>query len=249
MTIRDPRWAALAAFACGCLTPLAPATAQRPTPADRVQVDNPAEEADVTVPQLSLPSRKLLDQARPSASARPPAQLTRRTESRERAAQLTSERGSAPPSQLSRGGTAEQPAPLSRPNEGRTGVVAAVGGHDRCDAAARTAASPDCARVIETRSAEFARPNPLTLSPEQRLLVDQRLREQSLASRIPGTRSSDADAIDPDSAQGQVVAALALDRPGADGKDAAMNTEPGLPAAAAAVVEAILGNAGVQPPK
>src|SRR3546814_10365041 len=69
-----------------------------------------------------------------------------------------------------------------RPSDGRTGAVTPVTGEDRCDAAKQDkdkARQEACAKVIETRAAEFTRPDPTILSPEQRLLVDQRLRERS----------------------------------------------------------------------
>ncbi len=71
---------------------------------------------------------------------------------------------------------AQPPHPLSRPEEGRTAAVARVEGKDRCDPAnAQDKKSIECRHVIETRSAEFARPGPTELSPEQKLLIVQQL--------------------------------------------------------------------------
>ena len=225
---------------------LAPAAqAQRDTSVDQAQLA--PEDAALAVPQLSEPGRQIL--APPPPTATPlPSQLTERAQSRERATQLTAERRSAPaPAQLSRTGTAEQPTPLSRPSEGRTAAVTPVTGRDRCDPARGPAPPRGCDRVIETRAAEFARPNPLTLSPEQRLLVDQRLRDATATSRSPVVRPADAAAADPDSPESQAVAALVRGQTRPDDAKSPTDAVPAeLPAAAAAVIEAILGNAGVQ---
>ena len=113
-----------------------------------------------------------------------------------------------PVTQLYRGGRTAQPsAPLSSPAQGRTGAVEAVEGRDRCDPGAADRETPGrCAQVIETRSAEFAKPSPTALSPEQKLLVDGRIRGEPVAAdRRIATRS---DADDPD--YQRIAAAAAL---------------------------------------
>ena len=53
-----------------------------------------------------------------------------------------------------------------------------------------------CANIIENRSSEFARPDPNALSPEQRLLLEQEVREGALnaekgARRLAATGQAD----------------------------------------------------------
>lgn len=65
-----------------------------------------------------------------------------------------------------------------------TSVRKRVGGSDRCEGRQTNAAvARACARAIETRSGEFAATDAPVLSPEQRLLVDQRGREPSTSLR------------------------------------------------------------------
>ena len=70
--------------------------------------------------------------------------------------------------------TAEAPEALSERAEGHQTKVMEVEGRDQCD-------DPDlsdelreyCAHVIETRAEEFVRPDPLTLTEEQKLSTEQ----------------------------------------------------------------------------
>lgn len=70
--------------------------------------------------------------------------------------------------------TAEGPAALSSPAQGRNPRVERLEGDDRCDPRNATnltaAEAARCAQVIERRSAEFTRPEPREPSPEERLL-------------------------------------------------------------------------------
>jgi hypothetical protein len=94
---------------------------------------------------------------------------------------------------------AQPPHPRSTPEEGRTAAVARVEGKDRCDPASpKDKKSAECKHVIETRSAEFAKPSPSELSPEQKLLIDQQLlaREGDLSSatrRLANSGDTDND--------------------------------------------------------
>lgn len=63
----------------------------------------------------------------------------------------------------------------------RTVDVSALGGVDRCDQA-DAALDPACALIIEQRADDFARKDKNTLSPEQRLLVEQRARRSGSAA-------------------------------------------------------------------
>lgn len=175
------------------------------------------------------------------------AQLGSRTQSRGRNEQLTTERrGGRAPEQLNRGGPTAQPSePLSRPRDGRTGAVTRVVGNDLCNRPqADPALARACARAIETRAAEFAGPDPAALSPEQRLLAEQRVPTSPTSFRNAARRL--AGEGDTDTMAGQGVASLVLgtdrdvSRPfGAPG--------PALSAEAQALIEVIVGT--IAPPR
>jgi len=193
------------------------------------------------VPQISSGSKQL------DAPVRSEPRTTRA------APQLTRERGTArsPGQQLYTGGRTAQPSdPLSRPSEGRTGAIARVEGKDRCDpaheeAAGRTAA---CAQVIETRSAEFIPPAPTVLSPEQRLLVDQRLREGPTSARAAAKRLAQSGE-DAESMQSQSVASVVLRTPPGDpGHKRPGDPTEGLSQETIAVINAIVGSGNPAPP-
>lgn len=162
------------------------------------------------------------------------------------AAQVTTERRAAPrTNQLSTGGTAEPSAALSRPADGRGIATVRVEGSDRCDPSASNAGVAICARPIETRSRDYARPDPLVLSPEQRLLVDQRLRAGQPSGSPFSPRPDDAEKADPSSLQGQTVAAIVRrDDAEAAAANAAAAGATGLPAGvspeALVVIDALL---------
>lgn len=159
-------------------------------------------------------------------------QLTTVQESDERTAQVSSAPRSAQP-----------PEPLSTPEQGRTAAIARVHGKDRCDPANEKDKNlPECRHVIETRSAEFTRPSPTELSPEQKLLIDQQLlaRESDLSTV---TRRL-ADSGDPNSIEAMGVASVALtqNRPEEPKK-------PEQDAQTEAAIQAIVTVLGVQPPQ
>lgn len=177
--------------------------------------------------------------------------------SREPVAQVAREdRNAAPPAQLSsagdrrrspqlyQGGRTAAPAQaLSSPSEGRTGAVAAVEGSDRCDPARRQPnETRRCAQVIETRSAEFSRAEAAPLSPEARLLVEQRNRSsggQEAARRLA------SNSADPDDVQDQAIASVVLtqrplSRPEDEEQDA--SSEPTEAQAFQALIERVVGN-------
>lgn len=90
----------------------------------------------------------------------------------------------------------------------------------------------------------------MVLSPEQRLLVDQRVREQTLGARLPGARSLTAGSADPGSAEGQAVAAFTLDRLTLDDQGSApVPNSSDQSAAAQTIVDAILGRGDIAPRK
>lgn len=164
-----------------------------------------AQEIDPSIEQISSGSKGAelrLDVGEQPRSSAPPAQLATGSESSPATSQVTPERRSAPPpDQLSTGGkTAQPPQPLSRPAEGRQAAVERVEGADRCDPAEPMRPRSRCAKVIENRSAEFARPDPNALSPEQRLLLEQEVKEEALntddgARRLATTGEADESLV------------------------------------------------------
>ena len=98
--------------------------------------------------------------------------------------------------------------------------------------------------MIETRAAEFE-PEPITLSPEQRLLVEQRLREAPARSRIVSS------GLDPDAIEEQAVASLTFrpaPRPDRDEREDDRSSADAAAAAAAAIVNAIVNGPGAPAP-
>lgn len=129
---------------------------------------------------------------------------------------------------------------ISRPSEGRRQTVVRLAGSDRCDPAAvsSTSASPTCRRVIENRSEDYVRSDPNPLSPEQKILVDQRIRELP-DSPEQAVQRIGRNEVDPESSADQGIAAIAL----RDAAPSSTTRESPSPtpadAAAAALVQAI----------
>lgn len=152
----------------------------------------------------------------PERSEAPQPQISATADSSPRETQLTTKQASLrQPSQVTKAGrTAEPPQPISRREDGRTAAVEVVEGDDRCDSANQQAMrAASCKQVIESRAGEFARPSPTVLSPEQRLLVDHRLRlsGDTIAEATEQlARSGDSDA----SLEAMAVASIALGQSG-----------------------------------
>jgi hypothetical protein len=161
------------------------------------------------------------------------------------ARQLTSERGAGPAAvQLSTGPRSAQGSiALSSRADGRTSAVERVAGSDRCDPAARRGKSEKCAAVIENRSAEFARREAPELSPEQRIIVDQQLRE-----RPPGigeaARRLAASGNDAQSMEAQGVASVVLAPPPPVPETGLPKDDPTATPQMQAIINAIIGRAG-----
>ena len=157
-----------------------------------------AQSSRGTVDQIGSPQPVGMQQVsnRTAASASP-------------ALQLTSERGSGPVSpQLTKGAPTAQPSqPLSVPRDGRTSAVERVAGSDRCDPAKADRPRAACAQVIETRAADFARKEPPPLSPEQRIIIEQQLRERNVGG---AARRLAAQGDDAQSMEAQGVASIVL---------------------------------------
>jgi hypothetical protein len=126
----------------------------------------------------------------PAESSEPagdaPAQLSNDEDSRPDQAQLTAVAASPQqPSQVaSRSRDPQAAEPLSSPEQGRTAAIDPVSGRDKCDPADGTEkATVQCKKVIENRAAEYRRPPPTRLSPEQKLMIDQQLRAEEDATQ------------------------------------------------------------------
>jgi hypothetical protein len=126
----------------------------------------------------------------PAESSEPtgdaPAQLSNDEDSRSEQAQLTPVATSPQqPSQVaSRSRDPQAAEPLSSPEQGRTAAIDPVTGRDKCDPAVGTEkATLQCRKIIENRAAEYRRPPPTRLSPEQKLMIDQQLRAEQDASQ------------------------------------------------------------------
>lgn len=126
----------------------------------------------------------------------------------EQVSRSTTETGTA---QLApRDRSAEAAAALSSRGDSRPAATLRLEGRDRCDDAA--AGDLRCAAVIETRAASYDAPERPTLSPEQRLLVDQRVRVAPAGPLGAAQRlgSNDIDATAPGA---QAIASVALAAP------------------------------------
>lgn len=203
------------------------------------------------LPQIGTRTRDVTGAPAPRGNPASPRQLSRPADSRAPGTQLTREGPAAPaPRQLSNAPrTAEAAPPLSRPAEGRTAAVAPVrGNNDRCDPAAAAAGSRACAAVIENRSAEFTPPAPAPLSPEQRLLADQRARERSGTVASAARRLANGD-VDPDSFEQQMVAAAATRGEGTPPPAEAPAAEPALSQETIAIINAIVAGTTPTPPQ
>jgi hypothetical protein len=143
-----------------------------------------AQAVDPTIDQItnSSPSVELgMNAPEEPRSTTLPAQLAKGSDSAPAAAQVTKDRRPVPPEQLSTGGKTAQPSqPLSKPADGRQSAVERIAGADQCDPADPKRSRAKCATVIENRASEFARSNSNELSPEQRLLLEQEVREGAL---------------------------------------------------------------------
>jgi hypothetical protein len=128
---------------------------------------------------------------------------------------------------------------LSKPSDGRTAAVEHVIGDDRCDAAIPAARQPEaCKKVIETRADDYTRPSPTELSPEQKLLIDQQLREETqdvtdAARKL--AKSGEAD----DSTESMGIAAIVLRQSAPPPEEPDKSKDPATDPVAQAVIQMI----------
>lgn len=245
--LRALLWLALALSACAASAQERTASARDQTGTSQIGANEGGADTRISPPggQVSPGGERGLDRnvqltGRDQAH-RPASQLTGRQDGFGATSQLTQERAPATPgAQLYRGeATAVAPTAISRPSQGRTAPAAgAIGGRDRCDSPMLDdATKAACLRVIETRSAEFERSDPLILSPEQRLLVDQRLREGPATVQSAAQRLARND-VDADASDTQGIASLTLPRN--EPASARTETEQPIDAQLNAIVEAIV---------
>lgn len=233
------RTTAIAVFALPLLLALAAADSSEVLAQDRSTVDqispgSSGRAADLEPSQIGTNSADaVVPQQLGSPNQRPVAN------------QLTGESGLALPlRQLYIGGPTAQPAEaLSRPSEGRkeAGVVQRVVGSDRCDAAATGRKHKRCSQVIETRSAEFEKPHPTELTPEQRLLMSQQQGEVTTNARSLARRLGSGD--DPKSIEEQGIAAIVASPNAPPAIGAENKQDAAVDPAVQAFVDAMVANA------
>jgi len=236
ITVTGSRISLLASLAMVAV-PNIPAIAQsvpvRPDPAPPASIEQIHAEAAAA---MDLP-------AQPSPVPSAVNQLTSPDESAQVAAQLTSERKPEPQVQVYKGRrTAETSDPLSRRSEGRVARMERVEGKDRCDPAERAEPhSAHCEKVIESRAAEFAREEPSPLSPEQRIMIAEQLRDRA-STATAAAKLLAIGSLGASSAEAQEVASIVLKPPPEDPKpEKPKDEEPSdAEAAAAALVEAVI---------
>ena len=167
-----------------------------------------------------------------------------------RTVQVTPTARNVPPIQLSTGNaTAEASTPLSNPAQGRRQAAERLAGRDRCDPQAAGAQSVRCAHVIESRAGEFPRVEAPALSPEQRLLVDQRLREAP-RGMIAAIDRIGRNTVDAASSDAQGIASITLAAPGTDAAPASKDPLAESPGGVgAALIETIVERGGSVPPR
>lgn len=157
-------------------------------------------------------------------------------------------RTSAAPSQLAtEAPSARASEPLSDPSQSAPQGTERLAGKDACDPAPGRAVPAICARPIEERAQQFARPDPARLSPEQRLLVDQRLRENATvltATRRPGSINHDPDDVD---AQAVASTVLIPQMPGGEASGAEQAIAPETAEAIEALIRATQAPPGTAP--
>jgi hypothetical protein len=151
----------------------------------------------------------------------------------------TRTRSIADPAQIGQSQGAVRPSlDVSTPAQGRVAPPAVVlGGADACATDRPGGRAPAiCARTIEHRAAEFERPAPTPLTPEQRLLVEQ---QTGVVTPADAARQLGADRGRPSEAAQSVAAALSLSAPGPS-----ENKHPHMPVSSSdPLVEAILKDA------
>jgi hypothetical protein len=200
----------------GVSAPLAAQSQGDPVRLDDFAVGAPSD-TSLRVDQLTTGAHEPLATAQPPdraiasnpATAQPVAPLP----------QLSAAGQSPHQAQLSAAGAApdESRAAVSTPAESRPQGVVRIGGRDRCDPQLAKDQLEQCERILELRAQEFHAPAPPELSPEQKLLAEQRTREDDAGRPSTSLRLRLATRDDPDAdlQSNQELAALYLGKPNA----------------------------------
>ncbi len=146
------------------------------------------------------------------------------------------------PQQSRQNGAAE----VSSKADSAPGSVVRIGGRDRCDPQLGEQQLARCLAILELRAGEFQAPAPPQLSAEQKILAEQREREEDLADRSTSLRFRYATMSEPDAdlQSNQELASIYLaEQPNPPVPEA------GAPAAQDATgLEAVLGALGLEVP-
>lgn len=210
----------------------------------------PANGRDSSIAQISTASSIPPPASPANASAEAPDQLGSSNESTSATSQLSGKATSAAPAQQvsTAPRDARPPQPLSRPSDGRTAAVEAVRGEDRCDAARTDQNRTQCAEVIENRAAQFSRREAPVLSPEQKLLADQRTRESAADFEQAARRLAKSGETD-NSLESLGIASVVLGSPAAPPKKREEPDDPAKSEATQAIINAIVSGSGTAPPQ
>lgn len=143
--------------------------------------------------------------------------------------------------------------PLSKPGDGRPTAIVALKGVDRCENTAALTSDDICANTIESRSQDYARPSVTALSPEQRLLAQQDIRDSQYGDTEQTARRLGVDNNKTGlSLEDQGIAAIAIansaSQTAVDETPAAGALED-LPADATGIISSILGGLQLPPPQ
>lgn len=145
-------------------------------------------------------------------TAQDPSELPQQRVDRALAQPLQTDATGAMPAQISSEDTGGAVAQLPSARESRLSLgtavshtsdsaprtAAPIGGQDRCDPQLTQKFYAECLRILELRSDEFTAPQPAALSAEQKLLVEQRQRDDGLADAATAVRLRYAAAPQPD---------------------------------------------------
>jgi hypothetical protein len=168
--------------------------------------DDRARIEEFAVPQATQSSRidQLSTTAAPIAENRQPHDRTLASPERtgppgEMPDQLSQQDDNRRPDQLSSVAQSRtRTAGVSSTADSEPGAVVHLGGKDRCDPRLDKRELARCLEILELRADEFNAPAPPQLSAEQKLLAEQRERDEELADRSTALRLRFATMTEPD---------------------------------------------------
>ena len=165
-------------------------------------------------------------------------------------AQVGTAEGASPTSQLTdRSASRQAASAVSSTGDSRPQGVVRIGGVDRCDPQLDAARRAECLRILELRAEEFNAPRAPQLSAEQRILAEERARDEMFAKQSAETRLRFATMPDPDAdlSSNQELASIFLDKP-APATAAPAEAEPTADPAATDLGTALLNALGIPVP-